>query len=148
MASVPLAYKRTVIDGFLERAPLDGDGPPEPPSDGIITELARQLESWREHLPQILRWDEASDANINIETMFDGKWRYVAMLDPDLSRLPDMKMILTACLHTRYKYAKYIIWRPHLYRLLHSPSNLTEDEISCCQEAFEVCLKYEDFRPS
>lgn len=36
-----------------------------------------------------------------------------------------MQIVLQAALRNRYKYAQYLIWRPYLYKVLHSSPNVT-----------------------
>lgn len=62
-------------------------------------------------------------------------------LDPALTGMLDFKTILNASLRTRYKYAEYIIWRPYIFRVLHSPQDPTWNDIEYCRKAFKVRLR-------
>jgi hypothetical protein len=52
------------------------------------------------------------------------------MLDPNL--------ILTASLQTRYKFALYLIYRPYIYKALHTPELVTKDDLEGCAKALYV----------
>lgn len=54
------------------------------------------------------------------------------MLDPQL--------ILTASLQTRYKFAEYLIYRPYIYKALHTPELVTHDDLIGCDKALHVRL--------
>ncbi|PQE30552.1 hypothetical protein CJF32_00010066 [Rutstroemia sp. NJR-2017a WRK4] len=60
-------------------------------------------------------------------------------LNPALTGMLDFKTTLNATLRTRYKYAEYIIWRPIIFRVLHSPQDPAWHDVECCRKAFKAC---------
>lgn len=95
------------------------------PPTTVINELARQLESWRALLPAALQWSDADrfaypSANslytrrpsmplftVTKESMRNEQ-SFSAILD-----------ILTAQLRSRYYYARFMIYRPFIFKALH-----------------------------
>ena len=47
------------------------------------------------------------------------------ILPPNSTHFMNVDLVLDASLRTRYTYVKYLIWRPYLYKVLHSGSNFT-----------------------
>lgn len=118
----------------------DLDGPPIT----LIHEMITQLESWRFLLPQPLQWRDndmlefpAGDPTRRRpqESLFSRTQGRV---------LIDHKYnldIAIAQLRTRYYYARFIIYRPFVYKALHSPQHMTEDDAECCALAIQsACL--------
>ena len=118
----------------------DHDGPPIT----VIREMASQLESWRSLLPQPLQWRD--DDMLEFPTS-----------DP-VSRRPQESLfsrtqgqilidhrynvdIAIAQLRTRFYYARFIMYRPFVYKALHSPQHMTKDDAECCSLAIQsACL--------
>lgn len=49
--------------------------------------------------------------------------------------------IVTAQLRTRFYYARFMMFRPFVYKALHFPELMTEDDASCCALAIQsACL--------
>jgi hypothetical protein len=97
----------------------------------LILELSRQLHAWREHLPTPLTWnDEAPEPN----PFTDAPEGF------------DCKTVLIASLRTRYKYAQYLLWRPRLYKVLHFPNFITDEDLQGCMEAFKVSFSHLKYR--
>ena len=49
--------------------------------------------------------------------------------------------ILTAQLRTRYYYARYLLYRPYVYKALHHPKQMSaEDDDYCAVALFSMCL--------
>lgn len=102
----------------------------------MIIELSRQLDSWRALLPESLRWlDNDKFDNPGSEPLFSADngstpISYKNSLD-----------ILTAELRTRFYYARYMLYRPFIYKVLHFPELLSADDVSCCVLAIQAaCL--------
>nr|POE79322.1 hypothetical protein CFP56_07387 [Quercus suber] len=118
----------------------DYGGPPIP----VIREMARQLDSWRALLPRPLQWNDAEKFNF-------------PSLDPN-SRQPNDSLftidqgavpighqynldIVTAQLRTRFYYARFMMYRPFVYKALHFPELMTSSDTHCCALAIKsACL--------
>jgi hypothetical protein len=102
----------------------------------VISELAKQLYDWRDALPPHMRWEDdatlgssqESLAHTPVELEADGL--SYQMLDP--------RLILTANLQTRYKFALYLIHRPYIYKALHTPDQVTAEDLKGCAMALRV----------
>ena len=106
------------------------------PSQVITEELISQIDAWRQQLPQELSWNDDDVANLATEIFRRNGWQNTDRTD--LPGIVDMKLVSIATLQTRYKYAKYLIWRPYIYRFLHFPNDLTVYDIDSCQKALNV----------
>jgi len=67
-------------------------------------------------------------------------WQLTVLREQVSPTLQDAKIILTASLRTRYKYAQYLIWRPYIYKVLHFPDTGAEEDLQGCREAFKVSI--------
>ncbi|KAF2715929.1 hypothetical protein K431DRAFT_316899 [Polychaeton citri CBS 116435] len=118
----------------------DYGGPPV----HVIRELARQLDSWRSLLPRPLQWSDHDKfdfpnpdptARRPDETLFS----------PDQGAVPighkSNLDIVTAQLRTRFYYARFMMYRPFVYKALHFPELMSVDDASCCALAIKsACL--------
>ncbi|KAF4311965.1 Transcription factor [Botryosphaeria dothidea] len=76
----------------------------------IISELSHQLNTWRTLLPQDLAWDDDTRLDCNVER--------------DAADVPPLLHvdILLAQLRCRYYYARFMIHRPFVWKVLHETS--------------------------
>ncbi|KAK4930640.1 hypothetical protein LTR10_011978 [Elasticomyces elasticus] len=118
----------------------DYGGPPV----AVIREMVRQLDSWRALLPRPLQWSD------------NDKFEFPAT-DP-MTRRPNEPLfsidqgpipighrynldVVTAQLRTRFYYARFMMYRPFVYKALHFPELMTPDDCNCCALAVKsVCL--------
>jgi len=129
------------------------------PSIATLKRLAASLTQWLDILPQELRWPEddptAMPTNSNTGA-------YEQIVDPALSnnhRLDNTKMfstnlqhepthhsyaydIQTALLRTRYYYAKYMVYRPFVYKALHFPDQMTREDYQGAAQCLRACLRW------
>ncbi|KAI9712057.1 MAG: hypothetical protein M1820_001766 [Bogoriella megaspora] len=108
----------------------------------IIAELARQLDNWRSLLPQPLQWtDDEKLAFSGIEHGgFQSEGAYYHQ-SPD-SGFGDTQYRLnldinTAQLRTRFYYARFMIYRPFVFKALHSPTLVTTDDV----DRIVICME-------
>lgn len=118
----------------------DYGGPPV----AVIRDMARQLDGWRALLPRPLQWSDSD------------KFDFPAT-DP-LVRRPNEPLfsidqgpipighkhnldIVCAQLRTRFYYARFMMYRPFVYKALHFPELMTPDDAACCALAIKsACL--------
>ncbi|EKG15143.1 Transcription factor fungi [Macrophomina phaseolina MS6] len=82
----------------------------------IITELSRQLHTWRALLPRDLAWDDSTRIDCNNSTN-------APRAENDRERPPLLHVdILLAQLRCRYYYARFMIHRPFVWKVLHEPA--------------------------
>ncbi|KUJ24011.1 C6 finger domain protein [Mollisia scopiformis] len=84
------------------------------PPTSLVSELYHQLEQWRDSLPESIRIDESAT--------------------PSVPKTP-MHAFVPAILYTRYKVAKFHLGRPFLYKALHNPSSLGDDDLQACHSS-------------
>ncbi|KAI4840275.1 hypothetical protein E4T44_07956 [Aureobasidium sp. EXF-8845] len=118
----------------------DYGGPPV----HVIKELARQLESWRSLLPRPLQWSD------NDKTEFPNmgsasRQGTDSLFSMDQGSVPinhrNNLDIMTAQLRTQFYYARFMIYRPFVYKALHFPELMTEEDQICCALAIQsACL--------
>jgi hypothetical protein len=118
----------------------DYGGPPV----AVIREMARQLDSWRALLPRPLQWSDADRF-------------YFPATDP-ISRRPNEPLfsadqgpvpighrynldVVSAQLRTRFYYARFMMYRPFVYKALHFPELMTGDDCDCAALAIKsACM--------
>ena len=143
-----IALRRLIarINSTIHHSTIDSEsqddygGPPV----HVIRELARQLDSWRSLLPRPLQWSDndkfdfpSADPNSRRpnEPMFNLDQGAVAIghkynLD-----------VVTAQLRTRFYYARFMMYRPFVYKALHFSELMTADDANCCALAIKsACL--------
>lgn len=118
----------------------DYGGPPV----HVIRELERQLESWRGLLPRPLQWNDHdrfefpnSDPNLRRPNE--------PLFSHDPSAVPINHRfnldVVTAQLRTRFYYARFMTYRPFVYKALHFPELMTSEDAKCCALAIKsACL--------
>ena len=118
----------------------DYGGPPV----HVIRELARQLDSWRSLLPRPLQWadnDKFDFPNSDPTSRRPNE----ALFSPDQGPVPIGHKynldVVTAQLRTRFYYARFMMYRPFVYKALHFPELMNEDDANCCALAIKsACL--------
>lgn len=101
----------------------DHGGPPVQ----VVSELARQLDEWRDFLPDPLQWE---DENVGIPS-------------PDRSpgQPPDFQHgldVMTAELRTRFYYARFILFRPFIFKALHFADMMSPYDVECAAYAIKA----------
>jgi hypothetical protein len=134
-----------IANGFIASSaqgePYESCGGPSIPA---MCEMDRQLDSWRSFLPIHLYWLD--------NDMFDfpngdpTRQRLTGPLfSPDQGPVPvghNYNLdVATALLRTRFYYARFMMFRPFIYKALHFPELMTSDDASCCAFAIRAaCL--------
>jgi hypothetical protein len=104
-------------------------------SNSAIREKACQLDQWRSLLPRSLQW-----LDDDVLKFPRGNSTSRQLKGSPLVRKRDLIPtgyecnfeVVTASLRTRFYYARYLIFRPFIYKALHSPELLTTDDAECC----------------
>lgn len=140
---VIISYRSSCSDHYREGNMLHENAQEAAAPGSVTKELLWQLHKWRAHLPPAIAWNYESKDDIAMSNSDSDCYREATTL-PDLapSEMLDFKTILNASLRTRYKYAEYIIWRPYIFRVLHSPYDSAKYDVDCCRSAFKVDLRY------
>jgi hypothetical protein len=119
----------------------DYGGPPV----HVIKELARQLESWRSLLPRSLQWSDSDKTEYPHTLHLPSKQGNESLFSVDQGTTPtkhqDNLDIMTAQLRTHFYYARFMIYRPFLFKALHFPEMMAEEDRTCCALALQsACL--------
>lgn len=110
----------------------------------VIRELARQLDSWRALLPRSLQWSDQEKFDFPIADP-NVRQPNEPLFSPDQGPIPINHKynldVVTAQLRTRFYYARFIMYRPFVYKALHFPDQMDQDDVSCCALAIKsACL--------
>lgn len=105
--------------------------------------MSRQLESWRSLLPRPLQWQDHNKHDFpNNDTSV--RRPNEPLFAPDQGPVPinhkNNLDLVTAQLRTRFYYARYMMYRPFVYKALHFPELMTEDDCNCCALAIKSAL--------
>ncbi|THV56024.1 hypothetical protein BGAL_0001g00860 [Botrytis galanthina] len=165
-SSSVLALRRICVqmqNGIFEMAKMDANSSC---SEGYtfltaagVRQLASQLTQWRGLLPTALQWAEDEPASFpyvqtperdigNIDPNFTSPISqqspspvlFSTDIDEEPVRYPYAYDIQVATLRTRYYYAKYMVYRPFVYKALHSPELVTPEDAQNVAECLRSCL--------
>ena len=109
----------------------------------LIYEMDRQLEEWRVHLPAPLKWNNDHTAEMpNADTdpsPLDPLFIPSGALNMPLKQFHNLETLI-AVLRSRYLHARYLIWLPVLYKVLHFPDQMIEGDVESCTIFLKVLL--------
>ncbi|KAF2836735.1 hypothetical protein M501DRAFT_1018618 [Patellaria atrata CBS 101060] len=106
-----------------------------PPSSSLVLELDRQLLEWRHVLPENIQW---SDDNPLAFTHKDGNAAFEIKRTADVEIFHLSADLGIAQLRSRYKQARFMIYRPFVFKVLHYPAFITQEE----RRFAGVCLQH------
>ena len=101
--------------------------------------MSRQLEAWRAGLPKILQWleEDVSNTDNDIPDVDTSGPRVLSIADTQVVSLS----VLTSELRTRYYFARFILYRPFIFKALHFPTLMNSHDSSSCAYALKsACL--------
>lgn len=128
------------------------------PTANTLKSLAAHLTQWRGLLPSDLQWPEDDPAAFPAPQTVNPR-SFNEPVDPSLSTSrplypgaqlfsTDLKKIPMHCrflydvqvavLRTRYYYAKYVAYRPFVYKALHFPEQMTQEDAQGVAECLRV----------
>ncbi|KAK4546665.1 hypothetical protein LTR36_001883 [Oleoguttula mirabilis] len=118
----------------------DYGGPPV----AVIREMVRQLDSWRALLPRPLQWSDNDKFDFPAADHTNRRPNE-ALFSFDQGPVPIGHKynldVVTAQLRTRFYYARFMMYRPFVYKALHFPELMTEDDRNCCALAIKsACM--------
>ncbi|KAB8302428.1 hypothetical protein EYC80_005842 [Monilinia laxa] len=120
-----------------------------------VRQLASQLTQWRGLLPSAIQWLEDNPASFpglqnteqqagnidpNLTSQNPHSVLFTTNLDEEPTRYPYAYDIQVAILRTRYYYAKYMAYRPFVYKVLHCPELITQEDAHNVAECLRSCL--------
>ena len=127
------------------------------PSATSLNQLASQLSQWRSMLPRDLQWAEddpvsfpspqpaggynqSLDPTLSPQRSRTGVPLFTVDLDSEPVHYPYVYDIQVALLRTRFYYAKYMVHRPFVYKALHFPEQMTQEDAQGVAECLRVSL--------
>ncbi|KAK8164949.1 hypothetical protein IWX90DRAFT_381189 [Phyllosticta citrichinensis] len=141
LAMIELRRLMTRVHGTLFEESSEGYGGP---STHVIRELARQLESWRTMLPQPLQWsDDPPEARFHYGSPGLEKTFHTNTFSSGLpnSTVPlhqqSAEDLLAAQLRSCYYQCRFIIYRPFVFKALHFPELVTQED----RMLLAMCIK-------
>ncbi|KAG9244619.1 hypothetical protein BJ878DRAFT_534452 [Calycina marina] len=137
------------------------DGSRTIPSHKSLKLLAAQLREWRSILPSKLHWaedqreafpipqvpniatfNERVDPDLLSQTGRDNKSLFTADLSAPYMDYPYVYDIQVALLRTSYYYEKYMICRPYVYKALHNPVQIEDEDAQGVAECLRRMVPY------
>ncbi|EMC98891.1 hypothetical protein BAUCODRAFT_384024 [Baudoinia panamericana UAMH 10762] len=120
--------------------PAGFGGPPV----AVIHEMVRQLDSWRALLPRPLQWNDSDRLEFPHADPTNRRPNE-PLFTADQGPIPIGHKynldVITAQLRTRFYYARFMMYRPFIYKALHFPELMTHEDNNCCALAIKsVCL--------
>ncbi|TVY19268.1 hypothetical protein LARI1_G002375 [Lachnellula arida] len=130
------------------------------PVASSLKQISSELAQWRSNLPENLQWAEdrpaafpspqgnnagynqAIDPELSHEKSYSQRHLFSTNLDEAPEDYPYLFDIQVALLRTRYYYAKYMAYRPCVYKVLHFPEQVTQDDAEGVAECLRACLKW------
>lgn len=128
------------------------------PTANTLRQLAAQLTQWRGMLPPELQWNEddptgypnatrpahshALDPALGIQKRPSGQPMFTTDLNSEPEPYQYVYDIQVALLRTRYYYAKYMVFRPFVYKALHFPEQMTQEDAEGAAECLKSCLNW------
>jgi len=124
--------------------------------------LGSQLSQWRSMLPRDLQWAEddptgfpspqptgsqstygqSVDPSLSLHAGHTGLPLFTSDLDSEPVHYPYVYDVQVALLRTRYYYAKYMVHRPFVYKALHYPEQMTQEDAEGVAECLRSCLNW------
>lgn len=110
------------------------------PAMALIRELAGQLDSWRTLSTRFLQWSDKDEFGFLGSNVTAGESSEL-LFSAEQGSIPIGHMcnldIVSAHLRTRFCYARFIVYRPLIYKALHFPELMTVDNYHCCAIAIK-----------
>jgi len=123
---------------YGSRSPLTTESRP---SANSVHTHAEVLLQWRRGLPEELQWAEHDPCADAVPYSFPLS---VTNLDGKPFQYPTTHDMQIASLRSRYYYAKYIVYRPSVYKALHFPQEMNEadaQEVAECLRVSQILFK-------
>ncbi|KXH36309.1 hypothetical protein CSAL01_02679 [Colletotrichum salicis] len=132
--------------------------------EDLVGDLASQLDQWHTSLPSVLHWDRTQhldafqasfpvlDPQVPDQHFYAAPTLYTADAMEGLQSAPmlgylhdslytNSNDVLEALLRSRFYHLEYLLFRPFVYKALHTRvENLTETDLSATKRFLEACL--------
>jgi len=155
--SVSIIDQMIAMSSTLNTPPSSNNSGSLGSTSSAIKQLSAKLAQWRGLLPHQLQWSDSSpisfqipqsanpdsfnqslDPSLSPTVNNSGFAIFTADLDSEPTFYPYIYDVQVALLRTRYYYTKYVIHQPFVYKALHFPEQLTEDDARGVAECLQV----------
>lgn len=112
---------------------------------GLLRELAHELESWRQTLPQRFQWsDDRRFDYTEIEPMSNLSRNsfFILAKNAGPGEMDHNIDIAVAHLRTCYYQARFLVYRPFIYKALHQPRLMAPSDRNDCAFAIEAACHW------
>lgn len=110
----------------------------------LVEEMARQLDCWRNALPPVLQWNDSTQlqyANVRVQEQHPHSRFFDQALGAESREAPCEPDLILAHLRLRFYHARFLLYRPFIYKALHKPHFMTQSDKDQCKIATEAaCL--------
>lgn len=117
------------------------EGPPHHIMEEFMT---RQLDQWRDTLPGVLQWKDSTQqdfANVGLREQHPYLRFFGHVLHTECQEAPHELDLVQAHLRVRFYNARYLLNRPFIYKALHKPQLMTDNDKEQCKISVEsACL--------
>lgn len=114
------------------------------PPHRIMEEMTRQLDQWRDALPGMLQWKDSNHqdfANVSLRDQHPYLRLFGHVLHTEFQEAPHGLDLVLAHLRVRFYHARYLLYRPLIYKALHKPQLMTDIDRDQCKISIEsACL--------
>ncbi|KAL1581949.1 hypothetical protein WHR41_09548 [Cladosporium halotolerans] len=147
LAMVTLRKVFTRIAKMVYSAPVEPDHSESwsAPSLSLVSELARQLDSWRAVLPWQVQWFDEDVFGFPRSDSAESRPRK-PLFSYDLEAMPIGHQhnidVAIAQLRTRFYQARYLLFRPFVYKALHFPALMTDHDSHYASLAMESICRW------
>jgi hypothetical protein len=105
----------------------------------------RQLDHWRTLLPAALQWDdnkrfEYPDASAAMAAGSSGPMFSFENTPATAHELGGSLAMASAQLRSRYYYTRFMILRPFVFKALHFPGQMSQEDNDCTGQCLQACL--------
>jgi hypothetical protein len=133
-----------VKDAGLGKSPIAAVSIP------TLRHFIAQLEQWRAVLPAALHWRDDVPPDFSSQDAYQvyptqevpGNFMFSSNLEESRGRFPYAADVLVASLRSRYYYCRYLLHRPFVFKVLHYPDSLTQDDVQGAAECLKASLKW------
>lgn len=131
------------LDQWKSMLPPPLRWPEDDPSAFPAQRYAAQQQPQRHQQHEQTHYGQLSlDPSLSYDHMGSKRQFFTSDINSEPVHFPYVYDIQVALLRTRYYYAKYTIYRPFIYKALHFPDHMTQDDaegVVCCLKS---CLKW------
>jgi hypothetical protein len=118
---------------------VSSPGPGEMQQHSVCKQLAMQLDQWRSMLPEQLQWQDERPLLFSDTNAFA---LFTVAMGSQATGYPSTADMQVALFRTRFYYNRYLIYRPFVFKVLHYPSTVTNEDAEAAAKCLMAGLKW------